>query len=53
MNEVWYSDSITTDEMILNSFKNAEISGLLDWREVHQFRGYEDQEKERNYKVKN
>ena len=45
--KIWYSDSISSNEMILNSFKYAEISNQLDGNQDHKFRGYEDLEKEK------
>ena len=38
---IWYSDSIITNQMILNSFIYAWISSSLDLSEDHQFRGLE------------
>ena len=37
-----YSDSIITNEIILNLFKYARISSELDGSEDHQFRGFEN-----------
>ena len=45
MDEIWYSDSIITNEIILNSFKYAWISSELDESEDYQFRSDEDLEK--------
>ena len=39
---IWYSDSIITNQMVLNSFKYARINSELDGSEDHQFRGYQD-----------
>ena len=39
--EIWFSDSIITNQMILNSFKYTGINSQLDGNEDHQFRGYE------------
>ena len=48
--KIWYSDSIISNEMILNSFKYAGISNELGGSQDHQFRGYENIEK--GYKAK-
>ena len=34
INELWYSDSVITNEIILNSFKYSGISKSLDGGEV-------------------
>ena len=46
VDEIWYSDSSITNQMILNSFKYSGINSELDESEDHQFRGNEDLEKE-------
>ena len=45
VDEIWCSDFIITNEMILNSFNFSGISSSLDGREDDQFRGYEHLEK--------
>ena len=45
VDEIWYSDSIITNEMIFNSFKFSGISSSLDGSEDDEFRGYEHLEK--------
>ena len=45
VDEIWYSDSIITNEMIFNLFKFSGISSLLDGSEDDEFRGYEHIEK--------
>ena len=45
VDEIWYSDSIITNEMIFNSFKFSGISSSFDGSEDDQFRGYEHLEK--------
>ena len=35
VNKIWYSDSIITNQMILNSFKHAGISSESDESEDH------------------
>ena len=42
VDEVWYSDSIITNQIILNSFIYSGISSELNGSENHQFRDYED-----------
>ena len=46
VDKIWYSDSIITNQIILNSFKYAGISSKLDRSRDHQFRGNDDEEKE-------
>ena len=41
VDENWHSDSIITNDIILNSFQFAGISSKLAGSEDHQFRGYE------------
>ena len=45
VDEIWYSDSIITNDIILNSIKFAGISSELDGSGDHQFIDYEDLEK--------
>ena len=42
VDEFWYSDSVITNKMMLNSFKYSGINNLLDVSEDDKFRGYED-----------
>ena len=44
VNDIWYLDSIITNQMILILFQYAGISSELDWSEYNQFRGYQDLE---------
>ena len=46
VHEIWYSDSVFINQMILNSFNYVGISSELDKSEDHQFRCYEELEKE-------
>ena len=46
MDEIWHSDSIITNQMIVNSFKFAGISSKLSGNEEDQFRGNKDLEKQ-------
>ena len=47
--EIWYSDSIITNEMIFYSFKFSGISSSLDGSEDDEFRGYEHLEKDNEF----
>ena len=46
MHEIWYPDYVMTNEIILNSFKYADISSELDGSQDNEFRGFENLEKE-------
>ena len=47
--ELWYSDSVITNETIFNPFKYSWINNSLDGSEDDQFRRYEDIKRKWSY----
>ena len=49
IDELWYPDSVITNETIFNPFKYYGVSNSLNGSEDGKFRGYKDIEKSWNY----